>query len=57
MIQGGGFDVDFKERKARAPIKLETTGLSNARGTIAMARTNDPDSATSEFFNSRVVVW
>jgi cyclophilin family peptidyl-prolyl cis-trans isomerase len=51
MIQGGGFEPGMKERKTNAPIKNESTnGLSNKRGTIAMARTNVPDSATSQFF-------
>ena len=51
MIQGGGFNKDQKERKTEAPIKNESTnGLKNERGTLAMARTNIPDSATSQFF-------
>ena len=51
MIQGGGYDVDMRERATRAPIPLESrNGLSNRRGTIAMARTSVPDSATSQFF-------
>ena len=51
MIQGGGFDADMKQKATRAPIALESrNGLSNARGTIAMARTMVPDSATSQFF-------
>ena len=53
MIQGGGFDEQLKEREEgkRAPIRNEHgNGLSNDRGTIAMARTSDPDSATSQFF-------
>jgi peptidyl-prolyl cis-trans isomerase A (cyclophilin A) len=51
MIQGGGFDVDMKEKTTRAPIPLESrNGLSNRRGTIAMARTMVPDSATAQFF-------
>ena len=51
MLQGGGFDKDLKERKTDAPIKNESTnGLKNERGTLAMARTNVPDSATSQFF-------
>jgi peptidyl-prolyl cis-trans isomerase A (cyclophilin A) len=51
MIQGGGFDERLRERKTRAPIKHEgKTGLSNVRGTIAMARTSDPDSAAAQFF-------
>ncbi|MEY4765103.1 MAG: hypothetical protein RI907_1776 [Pseudomonadota bacterium] len=51
MIQGGGMTADMKEKPTRAPIPLESrNGLSNARGTIAMARTNVPDSATAQFF-------
>ncbi len=52
MIQGGGHEApDYKERKAGAPIQNEChNGLKNARGTIAMARTNDPHSATAQFF-------
>jgi peptidyl-prolyl cis-trans isomerase B (cyclophilin B) len=51
MIQGGGFDIDMKQKSTNAPIKNEAdNGLKNADGTIAMARTNDPHSATSQFF-------
>ena len=51
MIQGGGFDKDMKEKPAKAPIKNEAAnGLKNDTGTIAMARTSDPDSATAQFF-------
>ena len=51
MIQGGGYKADLSEKPVRAPIALESrTGLSNLRGTLAMARTNSPDSATSQFF-------
>jgi cyclophilin family peptidyl-prolyl cis-trans isomerase len=51
MIQGGGFDKDQKQLKTDAPIKNEASnGLKNERGTIAMARTGDPDSATAQFF-------
>src|SRR5947209_9725896 len=52
MIQGGGFDPGMKERKeTHAPIQNEAgNGLSNERGTLAMARTNDPNSATDQFF-------
>jgi peptidyl-prolyl cis-trans isomerase A (cyclophilin A) len=51
MIQGGGFDPKMQERPTRAPIPLEArNGLRNERGTIAMARTAVPDSATSQFF-------
>jgi peptidyl-prolyl cis-trans isomerase A (cyclophilin A) len=51
MIQGGGMTADLKEKPTRPPIALESrTGLANQRGTIAMARTNDPNSATAQFF-------
>jgi len=51
MIQGGGFTADRKQKETRAPIKNEAdNGLTNDRGTIAMARTASPDSATSQFF-------
>jgi peptidyl-prolyl cis-trans isomerase A (cyclophilin A) len=51
MIQGGGFTKDFVQKPTRAPIKNEAAnGLKNDSGTIAMARTGDPDSATSQFF-------
>lgn len=51
MIQGGGFLPDGTQRETRAPIKLESdNGLKNVRGTVAMARTMVPDSATSQFF-------
>ncbi|MFU8830641.1 MAG: peptidylprolyl isomerase [Wenzhouxiangella sp.] len=51
MIQGGGFDTDFKQKPVRAAIQNEAdNGLANTRGTLAMARTNDPHSATSQFF-------
>lgn len=51
MIQGGGMDAQMKEKKNNAPIKNEATnGLKNNLGTIAMARTNIVDSATSQFF-------
>jgi peptidyl-prolyl cis-trans isomerase A (cyclophilin A) len=51
MIQGGGFDADMKQKATRPSIALESrNGLSNQRGTIAMARTSVPDSATSQFF-------
>src|SRR4029450_13359119 len=47
MIQGGGFDKDMSQKKAKAPIKNEAgNGLKNTIGTIAMARTSDPNSAT-----------
>jgi cyclophilin family peptidyl-prolyl cis-trans isomerase len=51
MIQGGGFGVDMKEKETGEPIANESDNrLSNTRGTIAMARTSNPDSATSQFF-------
>jgi peptidyl-prolyl cis-trans isomerase A (cyclophilin A) len=51
MIQGGGYRADLSEKQTRAPIPLESgNGLSNQRGTLAMARTAVPDSATSQFF-------
>ena len=51
MIQGGGMLPDMKEKATRSPIPLEShNGLNNVRGTVAMARTNVPDSATSQFF-------
>lgn len=51
MIQGGGFDGDFQRKKTRAPIDNEAdNGLQNLRGTIAMARTAEPHSATAQFF-------
>jgi peptidyl-prolyl cis-trans isomerase A (cyclophilin A) len=51
MIQGGGFTPDMNLKPTRAPIALESrNGLSNQRGTIAMARTMDPNSATAQFF-------
>ena len=51
MIQGGGMSAEMKEKPTRAPIALESrNGLSNVRGTIAMARTQVPDSATAQFF-------
>jgi peptidyl-prolyl cis-trans isomerase A (cyclophilin A) len=51
MVQGGGMTPDMKEKPTRASIPLESrNGLSNVRGTVAMARTNVPDSATAQFF-------
>ena len=51
MIQGGGMEPGIKEKPNRAPIQNEASnGLSNTRGTIAMARTPNPHSATSQFF-------
>ena len=51
MIQGGGMKADMSEKATRAPIPLESrNGLTNVRGTLAMARTMDPNSATAQFF-------
>lgn len=51
MIQGGGYDTEYAERTTRSPIENESrNGLSNERGTIAMARTSDPHSASAQFF-------
>lgn len=51
MVQGGGFDAEMTQKSTRAPIKIESNnGLKNERGSIAMARTMDPNSATSQFF-------
>jgi peptidyl-prolyl cis-trans isomerase A (cyclophilin A) len=51
MVQGGGMTPDMKEKPVRAPIPLEShNGLNNVRGTLAMARTMDPNSATAQFF-------
>lgn len=51
MIQGGGFEPDMKQKPAGAPVKNEAdNGLRNELGTIAMARTSDPHSATAQFF-------
>ncbi|MES2182451.1 MAG: peptidylprolyl isomerase [Pseudomonadota bacterium] len=51
MIQGGGFNADMSEKDTKAPITNEAgNGLLNEVGTLAMARTNDPDSATAQFF-------
>jgi peptidyl-prolyl cis-trans isomerase A (cyclophilin A)/peptidyl-prolyl cis-trans isomerase B (cyclophilin B) len=55
MIQGGGFTTDFKQKPTRPPVKNEAeqsskAGLANVPGTIAMARTSDPNSATAQFF-------
>ena len=51
MLQGGGFDPGMKEKKSKDPIKNESSnGLKNERGTLAMARTRAPDSATAQFF-------
>ncbi len=55
MVQGGGFDAKYQQKPTRAPIQHEgraalAAGLKNTTGTLAMARTNDPHSATSQFF-------
>ena len=55
MIQGGGFTTDFKEKPTKPPIPIESessskAGLSNVPGTVSMARTSDPNSATAQFF-------
>ena len=51
MIQGGGYDSSYEKKPVKAPIENEAdNGLKNDRGTVAMARTNDPHSATSQFF-------
>jgi peptidyl-prolyl cis-trans isomerase A (cyclophilin A) len=55
MVQGGGYDVQYRERKTRPPVVHEgreslAAGLKNEIGTLAMARTNDPQSATAQFF-------
>jgi peptidyl-prolyl cis-trans isomerase A (cyclophilin A) len=55
MVQGGGYDAQYKERKTRPPVVHEgreslAAGLKNQIGTLAMARTNDPQSATAQFF-------
>ncbi|ALM52487.1 peptidylprolyl isomerase [Halomonas huangheensis] len=51
MVQGGGFDTNFEQKPTRAPIENEAdNGLKNTVGTLAMARTQDPNSATAQFF-------
>src|SRR3954464_1806960 len=55
MVQGGGFDASFKQKPVRKPVANEAkaavnAGLKNDVGTVAMARTSDPDSATAQFF-------
>ncbi|WP_321841624.1 peptidylprolyl isomerase [Paraburkholderia bannensis] len=51
MIQGGGFEAGMKQKPTQAPIENEANnGLKNVRGSIAMARTNDPHSASAQFF-------
>nr|WP_315233693.1 peptidylprolyl isomerase [uncultured Albidiferax sp.] len=51
MVQGGGFTADMQQKPTRPPVPLEASnGLKNDRGTIAMARTGNPNSATAQFF-------
>ncbi|HEK1041503.1 TPA: peptidylprolyl isomerase B [Proteus mirabilis] len=51
MIQGGGFEPGMKQKETKAPVRNEANNdLANNRGTLAMARTNDPHSATAQFF-------
>lgn len=50
VVQGGGYTADGAEKTTHPPIELEETGLSNLRGTLAMARKSRPDSATSQFY-------
>ena len=51
MVQGGGFTADMQQKPTQAPVKNEAdNGLKNTRYTVAMARTNDPHSATAQFF-------
>lgn len=51
MVQGGGFDADMNQKPTNAPVKNEANnGVKNKNGTLAMARTQDPHSATSQFF-------
>ena len=55
MIQGGGYDAEFRERPTRPPVPIEAeqsvkAGLSNKPGMVAMARTGDPNSAAAQFF-------
>lgn len=51
VVQGGGFDQEYQQKNTRAPIANESNnGLRNLRGTLSMARTNDPNSATAQFF-------
>ena len=55
MVQGGGFDKEMNQKRVGSPIENEAkNGLRNDRGTLAMARTNDPNSATSQFFINTV---
>ena len=55
MIQGGGFTAEMSQKRTREPIQNEAdNGLKNTRGSVAMARTGDPNSATAQFFISSV---
>lgn len=55
MIQGGGFTKDLRQKPTKAPIPIESkNGVSNLRGTVSMARTMDPNSATAQFFINTV---
>ena len=55
MLQGGGFDAELQKKDTHPPIQNEANnGLKNIRGTLAMARTNDPHSATAQFFINHV---
>src|SRR5580704_3745162 len=51
MVQGGGYDASYERRPTKAPVQNEAdNGVKNTRGTVAMARTGDPHSATAQFF-------
>src|SRR5688500_6089035 len=51
MVQGGGYDINYEKKPTKPPVKNEAdNGLKNTRGTVAMARTGDPHSATAQFF-------
>ena len=51
MVQGGGYDTSYEKKAVKAPVQNEAdNGLKNVRGTVAMARTSDPHSATAQFF-------
>ncbi len=55
MVQGGGFDTEMRQKRVGAPVENEAAnGLKNGRGTVAMARTGDPHSATAQFFINTV---
>lgn len=55
MVQGGGFDQQYQQKRTKAPVKNEAdNGLRNVRGSIAMARTSNPHSATAQFFINTV---